>query len=97
MNREIIEKQLTRLFSSAKDGDRTKIGKFGIGFVSVFAIDPHIVCVDTSRDGEHWRVLFGRGPPLRAPSPRHPRRRHPDPPLQADAAPRLRSARGALA
>jgi hypothetical protein len=60
MNREIIEKQLTRLFSSAKDGDRTKIGKFGIGFVSVFAIDPHIVCVDTSRDGEHWRVLFGR-------------------------------------
>lgn len=60
MTREIIEKQLTRLFSSSKDGDRTKIGKFGIGFVSVFAIDPHIVCVDTSREGESCRVLFGR-------------------------------------
>jgi hypothetical protein len=58
MNREIIETRLTRLFSSSKDGDRTKIGKFGIGFVSVFAIDPEAVCIDTSRDGEHWRVLF---------------------------------------
>ncbi len=58
MNREIIEKKLTRLFSSAKDGDRTKIGKFGIGFVSVFAIEPRAVCVDTSREGEHWRVIF---------------------------------------
>jgi molecular chaperone HtpG len=58
MNREIIETRLTRLFSSAKDGDRTKIGKFGIGFVSVFAIDPEAVCIDTSRDGEHWRILF---------------------------------------
>lgn len=58
MNREIITKRLTRLFSSAKDGDMTKIGKFGIGFVSVFAIEPDAVCVDTSRDGENWRVLF---------------------------------------
>lgn len=58
MDKEIIDKRLTRLFSSAKDGDKTKIGKFGIGFVSVFAIDPHAVCVDTSRAGEHWRVLF---------------------------------------
>ena len=59
MTRAIIESQLTRLFSSSKDGDRTKIGKFGIGFVSVFAIEPQAVCVDTSRDGEHWRVIFG--------------------------------------
>lgn len=58
MDEEIIDKRLTRLFSSAKDGDRTKIGKFGIGFVSVFAIEPDAVCVDTSRGGEHWRVLF---------------------------------------
>lgn len=58
MNREIIEKKLTRLFSSGKDGDMTKIGKFGIGFVSVFAIKPEAVCVDTSREGESWRVLF---------------------------------------
>lgn len=58
MNREIIETRLTRLFSSSKDGDRTKIGKFGIGFVSVFAIAPEAVCIDTSRGGEHWRILF---------------------------------------
>ena len=58
MSREIIETRLTRLFSSSKDGDRTKIGKFGIGFVSVFAIAPEAVCIDTSRDGEHWRILF---------------------------------------
>ncbi len=58
MTREIIETKLTRLFSSNKDGDRTKIGKFGIGFVSVFAIEPAVVCVDTARDGEAWRVLF---------------------------------------
>lgn len=58
MDEEIIDKRLTRLFSSAKDGDRTKIGKFGIGFVSVFAIEPDAVCVDSSRGGQHWRVLF---------------------------------------
>ena len=58
MDREIIDKKLTRLFSSGKDGDMTKIGKFGIGFVSVFAIEPDAVCVDTSREGETWRILF---------------------------------------
>jgi hypothetical protein len=58
MTKEVIETRLTRLFSSDKDGDKTKIGKFGIGFVSVFAIDPDAVCVDTSRDGQSWRVLF---------------------------------------
>lgn len=58
MTREIVEKKLTRLFSSSKAGDRTKIGKFGIGFVSVFSLDPDAVCIDTSRDGQSWRVLF---------------------------------------
>lgn len=58
MDREIIDTKLTRLFSSGKDGDLTKIGRFGIGFVSVFAIEPDAVCVDTSRAGETWRVLF---------------------------------------
>jgi hypothetical protein len=60
MDREIIDSKLTRLFSSSKDGDMTKIGKFGIGFVSVFAINPDAVCVDTARAGEAWRVLFDR-------------------------------------
>jgi molecular chaperone HtpG len=58
MTREIIESRLTRLFSSSKDGDRTKIGKFGIGFVSIFAIEPEAISIDTSREGEHWRILF---------------------------------------
>jgi molecular chaperone HtpG len=58
MDRNIIDHRLTRLFSSGKEGDRTKIGRFGIGFVSVFALDPEVVCIDTSRAGEHWRVIF---------------------------------------
>jgi len=58
MDRSIIDTKLTRLFSSSKEGDRTKIGRFGIGFVSVFALDPEVICVDTSRSGEHWRVIF---------------------------------------
>ncbi len=58
MNREVIDSQLTRLFSSSKEGDLTRIGKFGIGFVSVFATRPRAVVVDTGRDGEYWRVLF---------------------------------------
>lgn len=60
MSREIIETRLVRLFSSSKDEDFTKIGRFGIGFVSVFAIQPEAVCVDTGRGGECWRVLFHR-------------------------------------
>ncbi len=60
MTREIIDTRLTRLFSSAKEGDYTKIGRFGIGFVSVFATDPELVCVDTGRAGEWWRVVFRR-------------------------------------
>ena len=58
MDRSIIDTKLTRLFSSGKEGDRTKIGRFGIGFVSVFALDPEVICLDTSRSGEHWRVIF---------------------------------------
>jgi hypothetical protein len=60
MDKAVIEQKLVRLFSSSKDGDLTKIGKFGIGFVSVFALDPAVVCVDTARAGERWRVLFHR-------------------------------------
>ncbi|MBW2293274.1 MAG: ATP-binding protein [Deltaproteobacteria bacterium] len=60
MTRKIIDTRLTRLFASGKDGDYTKIGRFGIGFVSVFAIEPDLVCLDTSRAGENWRVVFER-------------------------------------
>lgn len=58
MSAEIIDTRLTRLFSSGKEDDLTKIGRFGIGFVSVFALNPDAVVVDTSRDGAHWRVIF---------------------------------------
>lgn len=58
MNEEIIDDQLTQLFSSAKEDDLTKIGKFGIGFVSVFAMKPKAVLVHTGRAGEYWEVLF---------------------------------------
>lgn len=58
MDRHVIDTELTRLFSSSKEGDLTKIGKFGIGFVSVFAIKPKLVVLDTGRDGQSWRLLF---------------------------------------
>lgn len=58
MSSAIIDDQLTTLFSSSKEGDLTKIGKFGIGFVSVFAIHPAGVLVQTGRDGEYWEVFF---------------------------------------
>lgn len=58
MSEKIIEEQLTKLFSSTKEHDLTKIGKFGIGFVSIFAIQPECVVLDTGRDGNFWRVVF---------------------------------------
>ena len=58
MDKHIIDTKLTRLFASSKEGDFTKIGRFGIGFVSVFALEPDAVVVDTGRAGEKWRVLF---------------------------------------
>ena len=51
MTREIVEDQLLVLFRSTKESDRSKIGKFGIGFVSVLAPDPDVVIVQTARDG----------------------------------------------
>ncbi|MFT6395448.1 MAG: hypothetical protein ACJAYU_000190 [Bradymonadia bacterium] len=59
MNEAIIDNELTQLFASSKDNDLTKIGKFGIGFVSVFALRPKAVMVTTGRAGEYWQVIFG--------------------------------------
>jgi hypothetical protein len=58
MDEAIIDAQLTRMFSSTKEHDLTKIGKFGIGFTSVFAIGPSAVLVHTGRHGESWELLF---------------------------------------
>ena len=58
MDEQIIDSKLTRLFSSSKEDDFTNIGKFGIGFVSVFAIAPDAVILGTSRGGQAWEVFF---------------------------------------
>lgn len=60
MSRAIIEGPLLTLFSSSKEGDRSKIGKYGIGFVSVFALEPEVVEVRTCTGAEAWLIrLFG--------------------------------------
>ena len=59
MTEAIVDNELTQLFASSKDDDLTKIGKFGIGFVSVFALRPKAVIVTTGRAGEYWQVVFG--------------------------------------
>lgn len=58
MDRDIIEGYLLTLFRSTKEEDLTKIGKFGIGFVSLFAMAPRKVVVDTGRDGIWHRIVF---------------------------------------
>lgn len=58
MDEDTIDNQLTRLFSSTKEHDLTKIGKFGIGFTSIFAIRPEAVLLRTGRQGEYWELLF---------------------------------------
>lgn len=58
MDLATIEGYLLVKFRSTKDRDLTKIGKFGIGFVSVFAMRPFEVTVDTGRDAIWHRVVF---------------------------------------
>ena len=58
MDEHLIETRLTRVFASSKQGDLTKIGQFGIGFLSVFALEPRDVVIDTGRNGRSWRVHF---------------------------------------
>ena len=58
MDEAIIDRQLTTMFSSNKENDLTKIGKFGIGFTSIFAIEPQAVLLQTGRHGESWELLF---------------------------------------
>ncbi len=58
MDEHILDNQLTKLFSSTKEDDLTKIGKFGIGFTSIFAIQHEAVLLHTGRHGESWELLF---------------------------------------
>ncbi|MFO0586863.1 MAG: ATP-binding protein [Polyangiaceae bacterium] len=56
MTMGVVEDALLVLFRSTKDEDPSKIGKYGVGFMSVFAIEPSEVTVDTWRDGGALRV-----------------------------------------
>ncbi|MDQ3037554.1 MAG: ATP-binding protein, partial [Myxococcota bacterium] len=57
MPREVLEEDLTVLFRSTKEARDDAIGKFGIGFVSVLAVEPDVVIVDTSiGDGARWSL-----------------------------------------
>ncbi len=60
MSRDVIENQLLVLFRSTKEADRTKIGKFGIGFASVLSPNPEIVTVQTTRDGRRLVLHLAR-------------------------------------
>lgn len=60
MDRATVEGPLLTLFNSSKEGDSSKIGKYGVGFVSVFAVDPDTVDVDTWREGQSHRVRLYR-------------------------------------
>ncbi len=61
MSAEILEGDLTVLFKSTKESRDDAIGKFGIGFVSVLALAPTLVAVDTSLgDGVRHRLELYR-------------------------------------
>jgi hypothetical protein len=51
-----IESSLLTLFSSSKEGQTDKIGKYGVGFISVLAVSPVWVLVETWSAGGAWRV-----------------------------------------
>ncbi|AKT36946.1 ATP-binding protein [Chondromyces crocatus] len=58
MTRETIEGPLLTLFASSKEGVEGKIGKYGVGFISVLAIGPEAVEVETWRDGRAFRLVL---------------------------------------
>lgn len=60
MTPTIMENVLLTLFSSSKEEDPNKIGKYGVGFISVLAIDPDTTVVDTWREGGAWRARILR-------------------------------------
>jgi molecular chaperone HtpG len=57
MSREVLENQLMVLFRSGKEGREGNIGRFGVGFVSVLAVKPSVVAVQTTEGrGEQWTL-----------------------------------------
>ncbi|MFT7622712.1 MAG: hypothetical protein ACI9WU_001887 [Myxococcota bacterium] len=58
MTRPDMEHYLLNVFESSKEDDLESIGKFGIGFVSIFALKPTWVTVETGKDGQHTRIAI---------------------------------------
>lgn len=57
MDPDVIENRLLVLFRSGKEGQAGKIGKFGVGFVSVLALGPERVTVTTTKGkGRTWTL-----------------------------------------
>jgi len=60
MSQEILEGPLLTLFSSSKEGGLDTIGRYGVGFISVFALGPDEVQVETWREGVCWLLRLFR-------------------------------------
>ncbi len=58
MDEETVRQHFLTLYSSSKELDRSTIGRFGVGLVSIFAQKPLGVLVETSRDGADPLRLF---------------------------------------
>ncbi len=56
MSLELIQGPFLTKFVSTKEGDSSKIGKYGVGFLSVFALEPQLVVVETERDGQAFAI-----------------------------------------
>jgi len=57
MDQEVLQEKLLVLFRSGKEDQEDKIGKFGVGFVSVLAMNPERVTVRTSKGKGKSHVL----------------------------------------
>jgi len=53
MTLDVIKGPFLTKFSSSKEGDASKIGRYGVGFLSVFALEPRLVVVDTEAVEAH--------------------------------------------
>ncbi|NUP09630.1 MAG: hypothetical protein HOW73_26590 [Polyangiaceae bacterium] len=60
MTIDVIRGPLLTVFSSTKEDDTGKIGKYGVGFKSVLAVDPTEVVVETHRAEGAYRVRLFR-------------------------------------
>jgi hypothetical protein len=56
MSLDVIKGPFLTKFSSSKEGDDTKIGRYGVGFLSVFALGPRLVMVETETDDSAFSI-----------------------------------------